>query len=121
MTAVFAIMVGVLVGSAICLLRRRSLLGIVLGIILLGQGANLGVFAAAGPVRGVPPLVLPGQTAPPEGAGDPVSQALVLTAIVIGFAVSALVVGLVIRAARASATDDVEETEERVRAGEGLP
>jgi multicomponent Na+:H+ antiporter subunit C len=88
MEALLAVVVAGLYAAGFYLLLRRSLVKVVLGLALLGHGANLLIFTAAGIVRGGAPLV------PPDGhAGhtfaDPLPQALILTAIVIGFGVLA--------------------------------
>jgi multicomponent Na+:H+ antiporter subunit C len=102
MTAILALCVGALVGSGVYLLLCRSLLRALFGVVLLSHGANLLVFTLGGGARGEAPLVPPGETVPAASHADPVSQALVLTAIVIGFAVVAFLAVLVERAYRAT-------------------
>jgi multicomponent Na+:H+ antiporter subunit C len=97
-TLLLAITVGLLFAAGVYLLLQRTPARLVVGLMLLGNGANLGVFVAGGLVRGRPPLVAAGAAAPPPGTADPLPQALVLTAIVIGFAVTALAAVLVWRA-----------------------
>ena len=65
---------------------RRSIVRVLLGIILISHTANLLIFTAAGLSDGSPPLSPAGERTlhPPDA--DPLPQALVLTAIVIGFA-----------------------------------
>ena len=108
MSVLLALAVAVLFGGGIYLLLQRSFATIVLGLAMLGHGANLGVFVAGGLTRGAPPLVAAGATAPPPGSTDPLPQALVLTAIVIGFAFTAFAAALVIRSHRKVGTDDVD-------------
>ena len=88
-----------------------------LGLVALGHGANLLVFVAGGLRRGAPPLVAPGDVAPPVGHADPIPQALVLTAIVIGFAVVAFAAVLVVRVCQVTGTDDLDQMREET-AGE---
>ncbi len=97
MTLLLALLVGLLFTLGTYLLLRRSPAQLIIGLMLLGNGTNLGVFVAGGLTRGVPALVAAGETAPPAGAADPLPQALVLTAIVIGFAITALATTLVWR------------------------
>jgi multicomponent Na+:H+ antiporter subunit C len=59
--------------------------------------------------RGQPPLVPPGGSAPPLPHADPTPQALILTAIVIGFGVLAFALVLVYRTYRTVGTDDLDE------------
>lgn len=100
MSLAAAIFVAVAVGAGTWLLLRGNLFDVLLGVALLSQGINLSVLASSGyrpEVR--PPLVAtapspgggPDQTVEeavvaPESYADPLPQALVLTAIVIGFA-----------------------------------
>jgi multicomponent Na+:H+ antiporter subunit C len=97
MTLLLALLVGLLFTLGIFLLMQRTPAQLIVGLILLGNGANLGVFVAGGLTRGNPPLAEAGAAAPPAGAADPLPQALVLTAIVIGFAVVTLAATLVWR------------------------
>ena len=106
MTIVLAIAVGVLFGAGIYALLMRSLAQIVLGLALMSHGANLAVFVAGGLTRANPPLIQRGQAAPPETAADPLPQALVLTAIVISFALTAFAAALMLRARHVLQDDD---------------
>ncbi len=109
MYPLLAILVGVLFGSGIYLLLSRSLVRLIFGILLVGHAVNLALFTTGGLVRAKAPLVPVGETVPPEGYADPVPQALVLTAIVIGFALVAFTAVLVERVIAQSGSDDVEE------------
>lgn len=108
MEVLLALTVGTLYATGFYLLLRRSLIQIIVGLALLTNGANLLIFAAAGVVRGVPPLAALGADAPPDGAGDPLPQAMILTAIVIGFGLQAFAMVLAYRAYRATGSDDVD-------------
>ena len=108
MTVLLAIAVGVLFGGGVYLLLQRSLAQLVLGVMLMGHGANLAVFVIGGLVRGAPALVAEGAAAPPAGAADPLPQALVLTAIVIGFAFTAFAAALALRAWWVMGDDDLD-------------
>ena len=112
MTALLAACVAVLVGSGVYLLLRRSLVRALFGVVLLSHGANLLVFTLGGGVKGRAPIVAKGESAPAPGYADPVSQALVLTAIVIGFAVVAFFAVLIERAHRATGSVDSDDLEE---------
>ena len=79
-----------------------------LGIGLLGHAANLLIFTIAGLTRARPPI-LTGAAGDFAGLADPVPQALILTAIVIGFAVQAFAVVLVHRVIQVVGTDDLDE------------
>jgi multicomponent Na+:H+ antiporter subunit C len=103
MEAVFAVVVGVLYAGGVYLVLRPSLLRIILGLALLSHGANLLIFVSAGLLRARPPLLGQNDGAP---FADPVPQALVLTAIVIGFGVIAFALVLFQRAQRCLGSDD---------------
>ena len=106
MLLVLAITIGVLFTCGLYLMMRRSMMKLILGLILISHGANLAVFVSAGLTRSPAPLVAVGASAPPDGAADPLPQALVLTAIVIGFSVVSFAAVLVRRACDAVASDD---------------
>jgi multicomponent Na+:H+ antiporter subunit C len=109
MTVLLAVVVGLLYTAAIYLMLRRSVVRLVFGLVLLGHAANLLIFTAGGLVRGRPPIVAEGGFTPPVGVADPIPQALVLTAIVIGFAVVAFAAVLVHRTVDQTGTDDVDD------------
>jgi multicomponent Na+:H+ antiporter subunit C len=105
----FALAVAWLFGTGAYLLLSRDLFRVVLGIVVVSQAAVL-TLIAVGLTRGIAPIH------PIEGepVSDPLSQAMVLTAIVIGMAVTALLLALVLRVAVAfhsRALDELAETE----------
>lgn len=96
--------IGVLVTAGIYLLLRARTFPVVLGLTLLSYAVNLFLFSMGRMHVGAPPVIR-------EGGGpyaDPVPQALVLTAIVIGFAMTAFVVTLAIKAHTVLGTDHVD-------------
>jgi multicomponent Na+:H+ antiporter subunit C len=103
-----AITVGALYACGVYLLLRRSIVKMVLGLVLLGHAANLLIMAAGGIMRGRPPIVAAEATALLPPYADPLPQALVLTAIVIGFGVQAFALVLLKRAHQAAGTDDLD-------------
>jgi multicomponent Na+:H+ antiporter subunit C len=109
MTVVLALTTGGLVTLGVYLMLRRSMINIAFGLVLLGHAANLLIFTLGGLVRGAPPIALAGESAPATHAADPLPQALVLTAIVIGFAVVAFVTVLLRETQRSLGTSDVDE------------
>jgi multicomponent Na+:H+ antiporter subunit C len=114
----FVAMIGVLYGAGLYLLLRRSIVKMLVGLILLGNGANLLIFLSGGLVRGRPPLVPEGRTTVSLPSADPLPQALILTAIVISFGVLVFAVALVYRTYRALRTDDLDDLTATDRLGE---
>jgi multicomponent Na+:H+ antiporter subunit C len=106
---VMALLVGALYAAAFYLLLARSTVKLIFGLLLLGHAANLLIFSAGGLVRANPAIVPPGAESPLPGYADAIPQALILTAIVISFAVLAFAAVLVKRAYVESGTDDSEE------------
>jgi multicomponent Na+:H+ antiporter subunit C len=109
MATVLAIVVGCLYAAGIYMMLRRSLFKLVLGLVLLSHGANLLIFTVGGLTRGRPPVVSLGATAPPAPWADPLPQALILTAIVIGFAVLAFSLALFHRGYQTFGSDDPDD------------
>jgi multicomponent Na+:H+ antiporter subunit C len=108
-----ALMVGALYAAGLYLLLRRSLLKLVIGLGLLGHAANLLIFTVAGLTRARPPITPIGLDGPPPAPyADPVPQALVLTAIVIGFGVQAFTLVLLYLTYAATASDDLDDLRE---------
>ena len=89
------------------ILTRRNLIRMILSLAITETGLHLVMIAAGYVRRGTAPIL--DGAAPAGRMVDPVPQALVLTAIVIGVAVNALLLALVIRLYRKKGTLDVEE------------
>ena len=106
METVLALLVGVLVAASVYLMLARNVLRFVFGLVLLSNAANLTIFAAGRLTEAAPPLVPEGMAAPPELVANALPQALVLTAIVIGFGLLAFALVLVYRAYQALGTLD---------------
>ena len=109
MTTVLAVCVAVFVTVSIYLMLSRELKSVAMGVFLLGHGANLAILAMSGSP------VLPGgglRNPPIIGSSDLVDalpQALILTAIVINFAVMGFLLTLLIVTARRTGTLNVDE------------
>jgi len=106
---VLAIVIGGLYALSLYLMMRKSILKLIIGIGLLGHAANLLVFTAGGLQREGLPLVLRGDLTPKLPHPDPLPQALVLTAIVIGFGIQAFALVLLRRAHQTVGTDDLDD------------
>lgn len=99
--------VGFLYAAGLYLLLRRTLVKMLIGLGLLTNAANLLIFTSAGVVRGEPPIVPAGADALTDAPlADPLPQALILTAIVIGFAVLAFALVLAYRSFDTTGSDD---------------
>lgn len=109
METVFAVVVGGLYASGIYLMLRRSLVKLVIGLVLLSHGANLLIFTISGLTHASAPLVVEGQMQPATPFADPLPQALILTAIVISFGVTAFAVVLLQRTYQAVGNDDLDK------------
>ena len=102
------IAIGILFACGCYLCMRRNIVRVLLGIMLFSQAANLLIFAAAGLSTGAPPIIAGNSTTLTGAYADPLPQALVLTAIVIGFAVLAFAIALVLRAWHKTGSDDLD-------------
>lgn len=109
MATLLAIVIGCLYAAGIYMMLRRSLFKLILGLVLLSHGANLLIFTAAGLTRAQPPIVPPGAAAPTVPSADPLPQALILTAIVIGFGVLAFALVLFHRTYQTIGSDDPDD------------
>lgn len=109
MEVLLAFVIGGLYAAGLYMMLRRSIVRLVIGLALLGQAANLLIFTLGRLTRGQPALVPPGHAQPDGPFADPVPQALILTAIVIGFGVQAFTVVLFKRAYQTVGTDDLDD------------
>jgi len=106
--------VGVLVAAGIYLVLRAQTFPLVLGLTFVSYAVNLFLFAMGRLVVGMPPIV--SKTA--AGYTDPLPQALVLTAIVIGFALTVVLASLALRAYRAHGALTSDEIRSAERLGD---
>lgn len=104
---------GVLVAAGVYLILDKVLTRILMGILLLGNGANLFILQAGGPA-GSPPVM--GRDSEPYGdqIADPLAQAMILTAIVISMAITAFILALIYRQYRYRTADIVETDTEDI-------
>jgi len=103
MTLVFALAASAIFGIGAYLVLSRDLLRVVLGIVLISQASTL-TLIASGLTRGEAPIYPLGET-----VSDPLSQAMALTAIVIGLALTALLLALVLRVVHAYRSKELDE------------
>ncbi|MGD8710219.1 MAG: Na+/H+ antiporter subunit C [Ectothiorhodospiraceae bacterium] len=112
MEPLWAGVTGLLIACGLFLMLERHLLRFVFGLILLSNGVNLAIFTAGRVTRGIPPLIAPDSTLPAPGYANPLPQALILTAIVIGFGLLVFTLVLVVRACRSAGSADVDAMRE---------
>jgi len=110
MALLLAVSIGILAGSGVWLLLRPRTYQIVIGLSLCALAVNLFIFSMGRLRSGAPP-VLASTTGTLADYADPVPQALVLTAIVIGFATTALLLVVLLAARGFSGTDHVDGQE----------
>jgi multicomponent Na+:H+ antiporter subunit C len=97
MEALLVALVGVFIATGTYLMLSRALVRLLLGVVVLGNGINLLIFVAGRLTRAVPPIVPKGDSLPAADFANPLPQALILTAIVIGFAIFAFFAVLALR------------------------
>lgn len=103
-----AALVGIFFTAAVYLLLSRSLIRMLLGLALLGNAINMLILVAGRLTRAIPPIAPPGAEAPLAASANPLPQALILTAIVIGFAMFAFLLVLAYRAYASLEADDTD-------------
>ena len=110
MEIVIALAIGVLTGSGVWLLLRPRTFQVIMGLALLSYAVNLFIFSMGrlGLSLGKAPILLPGVPQALSHYADPMPQALTLTAIVIGFAMTALFLVVLLASRGMSGTDHVD-------------
>ncbi|MGO2051207.1 Na(+)/H(+) antiporter subunit C [Arthrobacter sp. MYb211] len=108
----FLVITGVLLAAGFYLVLERTLTRVLLGIMLLGNGVNLLILTSGGR-RGVAPLF--DSSIAPEEYSDPLPQALILTAIVITFAVTAFLLAMIYRSWALTSADVVADDTEDIK------
>ncbi len=104
MLLIFAITAGVIFACGIYLMLRRSMVRLILGLSLLTYAVNLLIFSMGDLTTRAAPIV---DSADLETMADPLPQALILTAIVISFGVTAFTIALAYRASQAVGSDNL--------------
>jgi len=109
MELILALVVGALYAGGLYLMMRRSIVKLIIGLALLGHAANLLIFTIGRLDHNTPPLIASGAQQMSGSFADPVPQALILTAIVIGFGVQAFALVLLKRVYQTLGTDDLKK------------
>ena len=105
--------IGVLVAAGVYLLLRARTFDVILGLTLLSYAVNLLIFSMGRLVVGKPPILRDGLAPTLANHADPLPQALVLTAIVSAFAMTAVLLVVAIRSRSDSRSDHVDGIEPR--------
>ena len=105
MTLLISAVIAVVFAAGALLILKADLFRVIVGMALIANAANL-TLMGAGLTRGQPPIrpLERGET-----VSDPLVQAMTLTALVIGFAVTALLLVIAVRVHRTHATVDLDE------------
>lgn len=118
MEALLACLIGLMFAAALYLILSGSLVKFVFGFTLIGNAVNLLIFTAGRLHHVQPPLIPPDRTGLPHAVSNALPQALILTAIVIGFAMVTFVLVLLLRTYAQTGTLDVGEASFLNEAGE---
>jgi len=113
MELVFVISIATLVACGIYLMLRQKMLPVILGLMLISHAANLLILLMGRLRLNQPPILSEGQTQ----YTDPLSQAFILTAIVIGFSIFALLLILSLREAKETGSEEVNEIDDLLEKG----
>ncbi|HET7773185.1 MAG TPA: Na+/H+ antiporter subunit C [Burkholderiaceae bacterium] len=106
-----ALGVGILTGTGIWLMLRARTFDLILGLTLLSYAVNLFIFLMGRIKVGAPPIVEKGVPPTLASYADPLPQALVLTAIVISFALTAVMLVIALRSRAETGSDHVDGEE----------
>jgi len=108
MDFVLAILVGLFIATGSYFLLSRSVIRMLLGLTVFGNGVNLLIFTAGRLTREIAPIVPNGLDQPDGPIANPLPQALILTAIVIGFAMFSFLLVLAYRAYQSLDADNTD-------------
>jgi multicomponent K+:H+ antiporter subunit C len=113
MEVVISLAIGVLAGAGVWLVLRPRTFQVLIGLSLLSYAVNLFIFSVGSLAVDAEPIVRPGVPADLAHYTDPVPQSLVLTAIVIGFATTALFLVVLLAQRGLTGGDHVDGREDR--------
>ncbi|MDT9601057.1 Na+/H+ antiporter subunit C [Sphingosinicella rhizophila] len=111
MEIVLALAIGILTGSGVWLILRPRTFQVIVGLSLMSYAVNLFIYAMGRLRVDAPPIAESGVAADPSQYADPLPQALVLTAIVISFAMTALLLVVLLASRGLTGTDHVDGKE----------
>lgn len=111
MELILSLGIGVLAGSGVWLILRPRTFQVIIGLSLLSYAVNLFILGMGRLKTGTPPILPVGTAGDPAQFADPLPQALVLTAIVISFATTALFLVVLLASRGLTGTDHVDGQE----------
>lgn len=111
MELILSLAIGTLAGCGVWLLLRPRTFQVIMGLVLLSYAVNLFILSVGGLRVGMPPFLAKGQIGSLVQFADPLPQSLVLTAIVISFATTALFLVVLLASRGLTGTDHVDGTE----------
>jgi multicomponent Na+:H+ antiporter subunit C len=109
MEVLLAFVIGGLFAGAIYMILRRCVVKLIIGLALLSHASNLLIFTIGRLVRAKAPIIEDGARQISETVADPLPQALILTAIVISFGLTAFVIVLIEQVYQVVGVDDVDK------------
>ncbi|MEJ5052913.1 Na+/H+ antiporter subunit C [Sphingobacterium sp. MYb382] len=109
MELLMIIVIGLLYAGGIYLILRRSMVKLLLGIMLLGNATNMLIFLLGKITKGKPPVIDEAYKVFQDIYADPIPQALILTAIVISFALTSFAIVLLKRVYALVDSDDLDD------------
>jgi len=112
MGLILSILIGVMYSAGIYLLLRRSIVKLILGILFLSNATNLVIFVSGRLRTAAPAFIEDGIALKSNTISDPLPQALVLTAIVIGFGITSFALALMYRFYKTTGTEDLDDIKE---------
>lgn len=108
MVIILAVVVGVLFATGIYMMLRRSIVKLIIGLALIAHAANVLIFTMSRLTHNEPVILIAGEIPTATDFADPIIQAVILTAVVIGLGVQAFAVVLIKRAYQTVGTDDID-------------
>lgn len=108
MELLLVFLIGLLYASGIYLMFRKSMVKLLLGLLLLGNGANMLIFLMGDLVKGAPPIIDKASSMFTGAYADPVPQSLILTAIVISFGLQSFAIILLKKVYGITGSDDLD-------------
>ncbi len=108
MQLLWCLVIAVMISIGIYLMLERHFIRFLFGMMMVSNAINLAIFVSGRLTLGMPPLIDAAETIPASGSANPLPQALILTAIVIGFGLLLFTLILAYRANRTFNTADLD-------------